>query len=149
MGDPRIDALVAYTPSRIPAFGTDGLAALTLPTMVVVGSNDGDSPPERYAYPMYERIGSTKRSLVVFEGANHFIFGDSCSPFMIEWGMHAFCSDSVWDMDRAHDVINHFTTAFLLSELYGDEGATVALGPDAVKFPGIAYKTTLGSVPRD
>lgn len=143
LGDPRIDALVGFSPGRIPSFGIDGLNALTLPMMVMVGSQDTDSPPERYVYPMYERIGSTAKSLVVFDGADHFIFGNTCSPWEIDLGMFGYCSDSVWDMDRAHDLINHFTAAFLLAELYGDEKAAAALSPNADQFQGIEYKTTL------
>jgi hypothetical protein len=43
-------------------------------------------------------------------------------------------------MDRAHDLINHFTTAFLLDVLKGDKDAHAALAPDAVSFPGITYQ---------
>jgi hypothetical protein len=43
-------------------------------------------------------------------------------------------------MDRAHDLINHFTTAFLLDTLKGDAAAHAALAPDAVAFPGIEYQ---------
>jgi hypothetical protein len=46
-------------------------------------------------------------------------------------------------MDRAHDLTNHFTTAFLLDVLKGDKEAHKALLPDAVKFPGIQYTTTM------
>ena len=60
-------------------------------------------------------------------------------------GADAFwsCSDSIWDMDRAHDLTNHFTTAFLLDVLKGDKETHKALLPDAVKFPGIQYTTTM------
>lgn len=51
------------------------------------------------------------------------------------------CSDAVWDMARAHDLINHFTTAFLLAELKGDAEAA-ALAPEKITFPGITYETT-------
>jgi len=52
------------------------------------------------------------------------------------------CADPVWDVDRAHDLIDHFVTAFLLATLKGDAEAAAALAPDAVSFPGIAYETT-------
>ena len=45
-------------------------------------------------------------------------------------------------MDRAHDLINHFVTAFLLAELKGDSEAAKALAPENVTFPGIQYETT-------
>jgi hypothetical protein len=43
-------------------------------------------------------------------------------------------------MDRAHDLISHFTTAFLLAELYQDADAAAALAPDGVHFPGVTYE---------
>jgi hypothetical protein len=46
----------------------------------------------------------------------------------------------VWDIDRAHDLVNHFVIAFLLAELKGDAEAAAALAPDVVSFPGIAYE---------
>ena len=52
------------------------------------------------------------------------------------------CADPVWDVDRAHDLIDHFVTAFLLAELYGDTDAAAVLAPAAVQFPGIEYETT-------
>ena len=52
-------------------------------------------------------------------------------------------TDPVWDMNRAHDLINHFATAFLLDTLKGDKEAHAALLPDAVSFPGIEYATTM------
>ena len=49
---------------------------------------------------------------------------------------------AVWDMNHTLDLINHFTTAFLLATLKGDTGAAAALAPDAVSFPGIQYEAT-------
>lgn len=43
-------------------------------------------------------------------------------------------------MDRAHNLINYFTTAFLLGVLKRDKDAHAALAPDAVSFPGITYQ---------
>ena len=44
--------------------------------------------------------------------------------------------------DRATDLINHFTTAFLLDVLKGDLEAHKALLPEAVTFEEIQYTTT-------
>lgn len=77
---------------------------------------------------------------MLLENADHVISGD-CPP---AWDAFAFpmCSDSVWDLDRAHDLIDHFVVAFLLAEFYDDADAAAALAPDAVQFPGISYETT-------
>src|SRR5690606_30838507 len=64
------------------------------------------------------------------------------SPDIVALGFPMFCTDPVWDMDRAHDLINHFATAFLLAELKGDAEAAAALAPENVSFPGIQYEAT-------
>jgi len=61
-------------------------------------------------------------------------------PIYTVFGMYQLCSDHVWDMDRAHDLINHFTTAFLASVLGGDTAATTALEPGSIRIPGISYQ---------
>ena len=57
------------------------------------------------------------------------------------YGIHSFCSDPAWDKVRSHNLINHFTTAFLLAELKQDENAAAALAPVAVEFAGVTYKS--------
>jgi predicted dienelactone hydrolase len=142
-GDSRIDAVVSLAP-WIPFFGAESAAAVTIPTMVMYGSGDTvvhqDLP--LYREYGYDNLGSTTKSLVVLEGADHFLFSVDCSygPWLIPAGLFMACSDPVWDMGRAHDLINHFTTAFLLAELNGDAEAAAALAPDAVAFPGITYE---------
>jgi predicted dienelactone hydrolase len=138
--DPRVDAVVAFAPGRVPAFGPEGLSSLTVPMMILTGTNDLLDWAEDNAYVAYEHVGSEEKSLVVFEDAGHMIFGQCPEAWLsIAFGS---CSDAVWDIDRTHDLIDHFTTAFLLWELKGDEDAKAALMPEAVSFPGITYEAT-------
>lgn len=142
MADDRVDAIVPFaTDGRI--FGTAGVAAVNIPVLLMVEAKSIFFPIEPVE-PIFASLGSEKKSLVVFDDANHFIFANACDavPQAMDIDMFPGCSDPVWDMDRAHDLINHFTTAFLLAVLYGDEDAAAALSPDAVSFPGITYETT-------
>jgi predicted dienelactone hydrolase len=138
--DPRIKAVAAFAPSSGPLFGAEGAAALRLPLMIIVGSRDQATPPERDAYPIYEAVSSAQKTLVVFENAGHYIFIEECVPALIALGRFEQCSDPVWDMQRAHDLINHFATAFFLYTLKGDAAARAALDPAAVNFNGITYR---------
>ena len=84
---------------------------------------------------------STQKAIVALERADQSVFNPvACNPWLVEIGSSGPAPIPVWDMDRAHDLINHFTTAFLLSMLKGDAEATAALAPDAVAFPGIEYQ---------
>lgn len=138
--DPRIDAVVLMAPYNAPIFGPAGLAALEVPALVLVGSADTTTYPQRDAYAIYHDIASGERILAVFENASHYLFVDACSEAAIRLGQYSRCSDAVWDMTRAHDLINHLTTAFLLAQLNGDPDAAAALQPAAVDFTGVIYR---------
>lgn len=143
LGDDRVDAIIPLAPGgRI--FGSEGVADITVPVMLIGGTEDKKTLPEYNFYPIYEGLTAPK-TMVLFEGAGHMIFALECadSPKLVDVGLFRICSDPVWDMARAHDLINHFVTAFFLAELYSDEDAAAALMPDRVNFPGITYETTM------
>lgn len=123
-------------------FDRAGLAQITVPVMAIGGSADTLTPYLWGTQPTYEHVSSTTKAHVTFENAEHMIFGSSCDaiPMFVDIGFYQFCSDPVWDMARAHDLINHFTTAFLLATLNDDDDAAAALSPDAVTFPGVTYE---------
>jgi hypothetical protein len=106
--------------------------------MMLVGSSDFNS---KTVIPGYEHLGSLQKGLVVIESAGHLVFHNPCraGSWLSDPEWCSYCSDPIWDMDRAHDLINHFTTAFLPATLKGDLDAAAALAPDAVSFPGITY----------
>jgi len=141
--DPRIKAIAPLAPLSQEIFGEPAGADIRLPMMLMVGSQDQSTPPEQNAYPIYESVSSTPKAMVVFENAGHYIFVDKCPPLLIQMGRFELCSDRVWDMDRAHDLINHFATAFFMYTIKGDQTALAALDPAEVKFTGLAYQASL------
>jgi fermentation-respiration switch protein FrsA (DUF1100 family) len=110
--------------------------------MVQIGSVDGTVPPAS-AYLLYDQVSSSTKAKVVFENANHFIFVDECIPALLLLGEHRRCSDEVWDMPRAHDLLDHFATAFFLMALKQDSAAAQALDPSTVRFVGVDYTANL------
>lgn len=143
MNDDRVKAVVPLAPAGARA-GPRGAETVSVPALMITGSEDTMAIPEFQTYPIYEGLGSAQKALVVLQGADHMIYVDNCQtmPWAVEWGMFFLCADPVWDMDRAHDLINHFTTAFLLATLKGDTDASAALVSDAARFPGVVYETT-------
>lgn len=128
--DPRIRAVLVLAPWNAPIFGPEGLASLEVPLMVQVGSADSTTPPERDAYLIYTAASSANKALVVLQGAGHLVFANQ------GFGV----TDRAWDMDEAHDLINHFAAAFLRAVLYQDEPAQAALLPAvASRFEGVLY----------
>jgi predicted dienelactone hydrolase len=141
--DERIGAAIALAPATIP-FGSEGIRSVDVPVMFMVGSGETAADPAFEMAAPYESVASTHKAKIVLDYAEHLMFFSSCtdSPSIVEIGFPMFCSDPVWDMDRGHDLTNHFTTAFLLAELKGDAEAAATLAPEKVSFPGIQYQST-------
>ena len=140
-GDERVDAVVSMAGDAY-LFGQTGLAEITVPVMALGGTADTGTPYGWGTQPTYDYVASPKKAKVSFDNAEHMIFASSCDalPWFAEIGFYEFCSDAVWDMDRAHDLVNHFATAFLLAELWQDTDAAAALRLDAVNFSGVTYE---------
>ncbi len=140
-GDPRVRTVVSLAGS--PLIQEDGLKEVTVPLLAMVGSLDTAGQGAEATEFIYQQVGSATKAQVIFANAEHYIFQWSCADAvgLADLGFFPVCSDSVWEMSRAHDLINHFTTAFLLATLKDDADAAAALSPDAVSFPGITYET--------
>ena len=128
IGDSAVKAIVPMAGS-VEAFGQAGLAEVTVPTLIMAGSADKEVLSQ-WVYSAYGQVSSKDKAQVVFKGAGHLVFLTSMT-------------DPVWNKDVAFQLINHYTTAFLLDVLKGDKEAHKALLPDAVQFAGIEYKTTM------
>lgn len=141
----RAVAVVALSPDY-DEWGSEyeSVTAIQIPALIMVGTKDRFNPADYAANPIFKHLSSQHKSLVTLEGADHLVFANACHamPAFVSPDWYFVCSDPVWDMDRAHDLVNHFVTAFLLAELKGDKEAAKALVPENVAFPGIQYETT-------
>ncbi len=146
LGDTRVKAVLPMAGDAY-LLGS-GLASVTVPVMAMGGTADSGTPWEWGALLAYRNVASAEKALVGFENAGHMIPAQPCSemPFSEMFSPLEYefiCLEPVWDKLRALDLINHFSTAFLLDVLAGDAAAHEALLPPAVQLPGIAYTTTL------
>jgi CubicO group peptidase (beta-lactamase class C family)/predicted dienelactone hydrolase len=139
--DDRIAAAVRLSGSLF-MYGSEGMAAVDVPVMLFHGGGEAIADPGLQVGDPYTSVAAPRKAEVVLDHASHMVFFSSCdeAPDMVAIGFPMFCTDPVWDMDRAHDLINHFATAFLLAELKGDAEAAAALAPENVSFPGIEYQ---------
>lgn len=145
VGDPRVTAIIPMAGDSY-LFDQAGLAKITIPMMAMGGTADSGTPYLWGAKPAYDHASSAQKALVSFVGGEHLIFGTPCEnePWIVEHPAYGFfCFDPVWDKTRVLDLIDHFSTAFLLDTLKGDQEAHAALLPEAVNFPGIEYATTM------
>ncbi len=138
--EPRVDAVVSLAGDAF-FFGAAGMAELEVPVLAIGGTADRDSPYAWGTRPTYDYAASARKAVVALTEAEHMIFtnGCGCVPLYARPVAGEFCADAVWDRQRAHDWIGHFTTAFLLAELKQDVRAAAALAPEAAAFSLITY----------
>ena len=122
---PDLKAVVAIAPpggiEGRSNWVSQGVAAITVPTMYIVGEQDhavGYNPGVR---SLFEGQSYASRYLLSFLGAGHSIALIGAPESMresfynIEW-----FEDAVWRKDRLLAIQNHFITAFLDSQVKGD-----------------------------
>jgi predicted dienelactone hydrolase len=139
--DPRIDALVPIAGDAY-FFSSAGLGNITAPMLAIGGTADKDTPWEWGPQLAYDNVSSTEKILIGLQGADHMIFTGPCEaiPLALRLMSDEFCATSAWgNRYRAHNVVKHFATAFLLVELAGDTEAANALAPEKVTQPDITY----------
>ncbi|MCC6805202.1 MAG: alpha/beta fold hydrolase [Anaerolineae bacterium] len=145
--DPRIGAVVALAPAS-GVFTDAGIASIPVPTMLIAGSADTVLDIARNAGAAYDALRVPK-ARVTLENGGHYLFVVGCeqfSPLLVNAGLFKACSDPVWDMERAHDLIDHFAIAFLLYTLKGDSDALTALHAET-EFAGVDYDADLLETP--
>lgn len=147
VGDARVDAIVTIAGDAY-LFGQDGLGSVSVPTLALGGTADTGTPWDWGAALTFEGVGSALRALVGLEGGEHFLPVADCGDMpwtdaLPEFERGYICDDPAWDRQAAHDVVHHFTAAFLRATLLDDPAAYEALWPthyDTPTTPGVAYE---------
>lgn len=124
-------------------FGEQGLAEITVPVVAIGGTADTDSPFEWGTRLTYDFVSSNRKIELALKDAAHLIFAGDCTSVrrILSLVSLGFCSDpAAWDRTEAHDLVEHYVTAFLLAELYDDQAAAAALAPSHQDFPNVSSR---------
>jgi predicted dienelactone hydrolase len=138
-GDPRVKALLPMAADGEMEATLD-LSAVTMPTLLMIGSSDRYAPlwgTER----IYQNLTAPQKAKVVIVNAGHALYCITKNDVAVSADT-AGLDSGLCDPKRTHAVINHFTAAFLLDVLKGDQEAHKALLPETVKFEEVQYTTT-------
>jgi len=120
-----IKAVVAISPARAvrgaALWAAPGVAAIRVPTLFIVGSQDHTVGYDPGVRSLFEEEVHAARYLLTFREAGHSIGLIGAPPEMRHsyWDMDWF-EDSVWRKDRLMAIETHFITAFLDRYVKGD-----------------------------
>jgi predicted dienelactone hydrolase len=142
-GDARVDAAIALAGDAV-MFGEAGMAEVEVPVMAIGGTADVDSPYAWGTQLAYEAVSSPRKVEIGLEGAEHMVFTGPCeiSRRVLTVLREPFCADPAWERAKAHALVRHYVTAFLLAELKDDAVAARFLVPGANSFRDVRYAAT-------
>jgi predicted dienelactone hydrolase len=111
-----IKAIVAFAPGggSLQAWGTEGLAAITAPLLLISGDCDHTVDYQTGARAFFDMATNSRRYLLTFRGAGHRIALGPAPDEMRQrlWDLDWF-EDPVWRQDRIVAINLHMITAFL------------------------------------
>lgn len=134
--DPRVQTSIAIGPWGMNTgfWDADGLAGIEIPMLFIAGSADDVSLYDEGVRAIWEGATSVDRALLTFDGAGHnaaapmpapaesFYFNDA-----LGFNVSEHYTDAVWDTVFMNNVAQHFVTAWLDTELKGQEDKTAYL----------------------
>jgi predicted dienelactone hydrolase len=83
--DSRIRAILPIEPCYGQLFGEEGLAAITIPTLLIAGTADQICPYDLDAAFMYAHLGSSDRYLVTADKRDHFTLVTDESDLILQY----------------------------------------------------------------
>lgn len=72
-----IDAVIALTPYDTKPSAIKAAATVKVPTLVISGTNDCITPPEKHHLPMYESSAAQDRTYIQIKGGTHCSMGEN------------------------------------------------------------------------
>jgi predicted dienelactone hydrolase len=152
--DDRIVAVIAQAP--VTGLITDAeLESVDVPTMLQSGTRDRTVPLAQNTERPWELVSGRPLYRVDIIDGGHQSFTDVCdyqalapelpdAPALLVAFIDGFavegCAPELIDIDTAHDIIDTYTLAFLLTHVAGDTSAEAYLTPEyAETIPQVAY----------
>lgn len=120
-----VKAVVALAPwggaPAVRAWSAEGLAAVTVPTLLIVGDQDDVSGFDPGVAWLYANLRGADRRMLVYENARHNIALDGVTAAQAKsFEAIEHHEEPVWRRDRILAINRHFITAFLDQRLKGD-----------------------------
>jgi predicted dienelactone hydrolase len=153
--DPRVDAIVSLAPFTRPILTDEQLSSISIPSMMIAGTNDVTTPTDPNVDDPWELIVSEQAVRVELLDAEHETFTDVCNmldflpqvetvaAFVVDAlsaRTEAGCDPEDMPIDRAETLTQTFAVNFFDTMLKGGD----AIDPAAVTVPDDVVVETRG-----
>ena len=126
--DERVAVAVPMTPGGYALF-QNGLADISIPTLLVTAALDQTLPDAEEGTPIWEGLAGADDMRVQFTNAGHFSFISVCN-LLGRFGVDDGCGPQFTPTDRVGQITLDYALAFVRLHLLGDDsGRTLLDGP--------------------
>lgn len=144
-----VDAVIAFAPwggqPDNRTWSADTLSKLSIPAMIVSGSEDDVSNHAEGVRWIFENLTGTERHLLTFREARHNIVGNAFDvPESAPFRIAEFLNEPVWRQDRINGINQHFVTAFLDLHLKGEAEKAAYLAVPVSDANDSSWETQFG-----
>jgi predicted dienelactone hydrolase len=116
-----LSAIVALAPLNTHPSAIQAASSVVVPSLVIAGSDDCITPPEKHQLPIYDFLASDEKAYILITGANHCQMASensACSTGETMLGCRAGIS-----RDKQHEILKRYLIPWLRFYLKGDQEA--------------------------
>jgi dienelactone hydrolase len=132
-----IHALVTLSPHNTRPSAILAASLVTVPTLIIGGTKDCITPPEKHQVPMYQSSASIDKTLILIMGAGHCQMVDQNSTCNFGERMKG-CKPGISHEDQ-QKIIYRYLLPWLKFNLLGDIDAGSHFNMDIESDPAIEY----------
>ncbi len=133
-GDPTVSAVANFAAAETDPSAIAVCDAIAAPALLFAGQNDCVTPPADHQLPMYDALGSSWRTLITLDGANHCQF----AAYNFACSLGEACAADI-SREAQQDLTWLLLRPWLRAVLYGDEDARQEFQALLQATPGFAW----------
>jgi len=133
----NINALINFAAAETNPSAIAAAANVHVPVLMLIGQNDGVTPPATHQIPMYNALGSLCKTMITIQGGGHCYFANynlACST-----GETFTSPQPTITRAQQHSVVNDFLLPYLNFILKGDQAQRQLFQDSLVASNRITY----------
>lgn len=135
-----IDAMILLAPYDTKPSSIEAAGSLTIPVLVMAGSNDCVTTPQKHAFPIYESFRSNSKTYITITGGNHCNM--ACKNTLCNMAERTKQTDRI-SREEQHAILKRYILPWLDYMLKNKPSASVKFDNMLESDSSVEYKRSL------
>ena len=137
-GDPSIKAIATLAAAETKPSAKGAAAKITIPALVIYGTNDCITPLDKNQRPMYESLTNHEKYMIGIKGGSHCLMAES--NFACSFGEATCKPKPAITREQQHAIINRYLVPWLDKELKNKPEAWLKIEGNAASDTSVVFK---------